>query len=389
MFRRDCKPSFFQSFFIFGPRGTGKSTLINDLLRQFPATEIMHIDLLLNDVDFAYRDRPMLLKEQLEAMTIKPKWVFIDEIQKAPDLLDIVHHLIENKNINFILSGSSARKLKRVGVNLLAGRAVEFKLHPFTSNELQEAFDLHHTLHFGTLPKIFSLPNEIEKKRFLRAYTNVYLREEIQQEQIVRNIDSFRAFLEVAAQTNGEILNYAKIARTAKVEEKNVSRYFEILRDTLVGFYLEPFNQSVRKQQSHKPKFYLFDLGVTRTLSKMLDVPLVAGNYGYGKSFEHFIVLEFIRRNDYLECDYSFSYLRTKDGVEIDLIIQRPGKKIVLAEIKSTTQVGDDHCRALRSTVDFFKDAERIVISQEKMARKLEDGILVLPWSEALIHVFS
>lgn len=378
-----------KSFFLFGPRGTGKTTLIEQVyLPAYPPDQVWSLTLLDPDTEEAYRRRPALLKERIEAMQPRPALVFIDEVQKIPQLLDVVHFLIEKYKITFALTGSSARKLKRGGANLLAGRAFEFKLHPLMQVELREDFSLASALEWGTLPGVIAQPDAENKARFLRAYVQTYLREEIVLEQIVRQVDGFRQFLEVAAQTNGKILNYAKIARDAAIDDKTVARFFEIARDTLIGFYLEPFSRSVRKRQAQKPKFYFFDTGVVRAITKELTVPLLPQSYAFGNAFEHWLILEVIRFNDYLERDYTLSYLRTKDDLEIDLIIQRPGLPEILVEIKSTERVDLDDLRHLRAVAPDFPEAEKIVLCREPMARKVDD-ILILPWQEGLQVIFA
>jgi predicted AAA+ superfamily ATPase len=301
---------------------------------------------------------------------------------------ELGNQLIEkHKNIKFGLTGSSARKLKREGANLLAGRAFSYRLHPISFIETKQ--ELIETLTWGSLPKIYSYKSDLLKKKYLRTYTQTYLREEIQMEQITRNLVGFRNFLSVAAQMNGKIVSFSKIASTSGVDEKSVSRFFEILSDTLVGFLLDSYSHSIRKRQSGKPKFYFFDLGVARAMGKQLDLPVLPGNYAFGDLFEQLIILEFIRLNDYLEKDFSFSYLRTGSGVEIDLIVERPGQKLVLIEIKSTERVGDDDAKSLRSFTSDFPGAELVIISREKKTRKLESNILVMPWQQGIKYVMG
>jgi predicted AAA+ superfamily ATPase len=191
------------------------------------------------------------------------------------------------------LTSSSARKLKRGSANLLAGRAFTYKLFPLTHLELAKQFDLNQALTYGTLPKLLEYEDNNDKVEFLRSYTQTYLREEIQIEQLVRRLNPFRDFLELAAQNNGEILNYTKISRDIGVDHKTVANYYQILEDTLVGFYLPPFHKSVRKRQLESPKFYLFDTGVKRALERSFNIPLNKRSYAYGKAFEHFVILEF------------------------------------------------------------------------------------------------
>ena len=249
------------SFFLFGARGTGKTTL----LRELPFLKnALYIDLLDADQEEQYSLRPGLLTEQAEAMN-DGEWIIIDEIQKAPKLLDHVHIILTKKDILFALTGSSGRKLKRGGANLLAGRAFSFSLFPFTAQELSDSFNIEEALKWGTLPKISSYDSDTDKSRFLRTYTQTYLKEEILIEQLIRNLTPFRLFLSIAAQMNTQIINFSNIARDTGVDHKTVQNYYQILVDTNLGFFLEAYNRSVRKVQKQSPKFYLFDMGVKRT----------------------------------------------------------------------------------------------------------------------------
>lgn len=373
------------SFFLLGPRGSGKSTL---LLHHFKDKDTFWVDLLDPEQEAEYQMYPMRLIEKWLARSPRPEWIVIDEVQKAPKLLDVVHLGIEKHDIKFALTGSSARKLKYGASNLLAGRAFVFHLHPLTSFELKNDFDLNSALQWGTLPGVMKLPAELDKKRFLKAYSQTYLKEEIQLEQLVRKIEPFRKFLEVAAQSNGEILNYSRLAREAGIDSKSVERYFELLNDTLIGFYLEAYEPSVRKRQQKKPKFYLFDPGVCRALQNLLDVSPSPRTYGYGKSFEHYVILECMRLNDYYEKNFRFSYLRTKDGAEIDLIVERPGDKPILAEIKSASSIDPSEIRKLKNMQKGFENSESMILCNAPEAR-VSEGVLICPWQEGIRRIFS
>lgn len=379
---RICPLSSNNSFFLFGARGTGKTTLINHV--AFLKNKL-YIDLLDNDMEEMYSLRPQLLIEQANALS-KGDWIIIDEVQKIPRLLDHVHKIIEEKGINFALTGSSSRKLKRGGANLLAGRAFSFSLFPFTATELGKDFELEHALQWGTLPGVFSLQSEKDKSRFLRTYTQTYLKEEILIEQLIRNLDPFRLFLPIAAQMNTQAINYSNIAKDTGVDYKTIQNYYQILVDTNLGFFLEPFNRSVRKVQKQSPKFYIFDMGVKRALQRMLNVPLLPQTSDYGEAFESWFVNECLRLNHYYELDYEFSYLRTKDDVEVDLIIDRPGKSQILVEIKSATSIDTRHVKNLIHFKKDFPDSEFICASGIKQAQII-NGILVLPWQEALNRI--
>ena len=271
MIDRLAKLSKSNSFFLLGPRGSGKSTLIK---QRYLKKDNLYIDLLDPKVEDQYRIHPNMLREQIEAAP-HLKWVVIDEVQKLPKLLDVVHQLIESTKVKFILSGSSARKLKRGGANLLAGRAFVFHLYPFIAFELNTQFELASFLQWGALPKLLSFKREHDKREYLRSYALTYLKEEIQMEQIVRKLDPFRKFLEVAAQMNGKTINYSRIACDIGVDTTTVQNYYTILEDTLVGFYLRSYHTSLRKSQKLSPKFYLFDTGVCRALKRTLSVPSI------------------------------------------------------------------------------------------------------------------
>lgn len=378
------------SFFLFGPRGTGKTTLIREWSKNLgKSSRITFIDLLDPATEERYAVSPGRLKEELAASQQTRHWCIIDEIQKIPALLDVAHWAIENKKVNFALTGSSARKLKRGRGNLLAGRAFDFKLHPFSCYELGDDFDLNSTLRFGSLPGIFALESAQDKIRFLESYSRTYLREEIQIEQLVRNVQRFRRFLSFAAQMNAKILNFAKLSATSGVDPKSVNRYFEILEDTLVGVLLEPYDRSIRRRQSQKPKFYLFDTGITCQLREDFSGELKPSSSFYGELFEQWFILECHRLRDYYETRDHFYYLSTKDGAEIDLIIERAGQPPVLVEIKSSTQISHEHTRHLVAFKKEFKRSRAIVACLESKARLTDDGVEILPYSQLLHELWK
>lgn len=381
-----------QSYFLFGARGTGKTSLLekNYSLIPTPPSNTLYIDLLDPDQEELFSLSPNKLKEMIAEKKGTFKKVIIDEVQKVPKLLDVVHSSIEkNKEIQFILTGSSARKLKSGGANLLAGRAASFSLHPFTYLEAPNKNNLIELMSWGSLPKIYEFDSDQEKLRFLKSYVQTYLKQEIQLEQLVKDIVSFREFLELAAQTSGEIINYANISKRSGVDEKTVSRYFEILQDTLVGFMLEPHNESIREKQSQKPKFYLFDLGITRQMDHMINSKLVFGSTYFGKLFEQLVICECFRLNDYFEKDFRFSYLRTQDGAEIDLIVTKSKNKKILIEIKSTDNVIQDDYRHLISLGKDLSHLEKWVLCNEARARKTDEGVRILPWQQGLSELFE
>ncbi len=384
MFSRLRHFSHKNSFFLFGPRGTGKSTLLEE---RFDPNECLWLDLLDTSVEDQFFRSPSDLYAIVNALPKKIKYVIIDEIQKVPQLLDEVHRLIKETDKIFILTGSSARKLKRGGANLLAGRAFVYHLFALSCFELGAEFDLEEALHFGTLPEIFSKDNEEEKSQFLRSYADTYLKEEISNEQIVRRLPPFRRFLEVAAQCNGKIINYANIAKDVGVDDKTIREYFGILEDTLIGFFLEPFHNSFRKRLVEKPKFYFFDPGVVRTLSRRLSADLTPKTAAYGDAFEHFIILEFIRLASYFEPDYRFSYIRTAGDVEIDLVVERPGKPLLCVEIKSSNSINENDIGSFARITNDIPNCEAVVLSQDRFMKKF-DHVTCYPWKQGLIEIF-
>lgn len=381
MIHRIFKPLISNSFFLFGPRGTGKTSWLKS---HFASQNPLWIDLLNPEEEERFALTPQILSELIAKQ--KPQWVIIDEVQKNPKLLDIVHTEIEKRSALFVLTGSSARKLKRGAANLLAGRAFVYHMHPLTHLELKENFDIAQTLTWGNLPKLLEYNSDREKKTYLKSYTQTYLKEEIVSEQIVRKLEPFRRFLAVAAQQNGEVINYTNIARDVGVDVKTVQSYFEILEDTLVGFLLPAYHTSIRKQQSAGPKFYFFDVGVKRALEGTVGQEPIPNTYGYGKNFEHYLFLEMRRLNDYFEKDFQFYYLRTKDNSEIDFIIDRPGLPTLLVEIKSTDRIDERHTHTLEKFLKIFPNAEAYCLSQDPIARKI-GNVQALPWQTGLIEM--
>lgn len=394
MYQRLCKPLKDMSFLLLGARGTGKTWLLEE---EFRERALIWANLLVNTDFLKYQSRPELLRQEVEAAlkrnaADKVWWVVIDEIQRVPQLLNEVHALIEDRalgeRVKFALSGSSARKLKRGGGNLLAGRALLNHLYPLTSHELAGDFDLNDALSWGMLPAIYKQKDPLVRTEQLQTYVAVYSREEIREEQIVRNLDPFSRFLEVAAQTSGQIVNYSKIGRDCGVDSRAVARYFQILEETLIGGFLKPYNRSVRKQQGKSPKFYFFDAGVMRALERTLSNPISESSYGYGRLFEHFVIWEMIKNNEYSRRRYAFSYLTTKDGAEVDLIIEPANESPILIEIKSGKNPQLSDARHLRDLKNGFPGCKLWVVSQ--IEREKEDsGVRFLNWSTALSELFS
>ncbi len=383
MFNRLIRLPRNSSFFLFGPRGTGKTSLLKARLKD-PA--VFYMDLLDPETFQTLSLRPKTLIERLNALPPGVDWVVIDEIQKLPTLLDLVHQQIESSRLRFALTGSSARKLRHGSANLLAGRAFVNHLFPLTAREVGESFSLEAALRWGTLPRLFALDGDEDKSDFLRSYAHVYLQEEITQEQIVRKLEPFRRFIYTAAQMSGQIVNFSKIAREAGITVPTTQSYFHILEDTLVGFLLDPFHESVRKRQRGNPKFYFFDTGIQAALSHTLTVGLAPRTYAFGVAFEHFLINEIHRLQSYAKKDWRLSYLRTKDGVEIDLIIERPGLKRALVEIKSTERVGPEEARALKRLAPDIPDSEAFCLSLDP-APKIIEGVTCLPWQRGLVEL--
>lgn len=342
MFQRLLNLSTSETFFLFGARGTGKSTLLKtSLLDGKDPARVRVYDLLDPEIEDAFVRSPERLEQEVRAhLSAGPlDWVVLDEVQKAPRLLDVVHRLLFSTQVRFALTGSSARKLRRGAANLLAGRAVVHHLGPLSFAELGDAFDLDRALRFGGLPGIALHPSEEVRSQRLRAYALTYLREEVQAEQLTRRLDPFREFLEVAAQHNGKVLNVAAIARAVgRVDDKTVRTFFEILEDTLLGFFLPAWDRSVRRSQGKHPKFYFTDPGGKRALERTLDVALNPRTSAFGEAFEHLVVAETHRLNETLGRDLRLAYFATKDGAEIDLILSGGGKTIAV-EIKSSDRV--------------------------------------------------
>lgn len=380
MYNRLIKLNNNNSIFLFGARGTGKTYLLKN---QFEDKTTIYIDLLEPETYLQYSLRPSSLKEYIDTLNSGTKWIIIDEIQKLPGLLDIVHKCIEEKKIKFILTGSSARKLKRGGANLLAGRAFINKLFPLSYKELGKEFNLTEVLKWGSLPGIFSFNDTEDKKDFLRSYVFTYIKEEITEEQTVRKLEPFRKFLYISAQMSGKIINYSKIARESNTSTTSIISYFQILEDTLIGITLDAYHTSVRKSQKQSPKFYYFDTGVLRSLNNTLTLDVLPQTYSFGNLFEHFIINEVNKLNHYYKKDYRLYYYQTKSGLEIDLVIERPGEKTALIEIKSSDNVTPEQIKPLISISKDFKNSETFCFSLDKVPKKIEN-VYCCHWQKGL-----
>lgn len=372
-----------RSFFLLGPRGTGKTRLIHASLEGEP--HVMGIDLLRVSEFRRFIQDPSLLRTDvvgwLERHRGERLVVVIDEVQKVPELLDEVHSLIESyKNrLIFILSGSSARKLKRSGANLLGGRAWVRHLHPLSCGEI--AVDLNRALQFGTLPVAYL---EDDPEEFLKAYLEVYLKEEIFQESLVRQIENFSRFLDLAGQLNGEPVNFSKLAKQCGVSVKTAQAYFQILEDTLIVTRIPGWSTSVKKQLLQAPKFYFFDCGVLNAINGELRTELKPSTFRYGRLFENYVVQELLRANDYSGGDYRPYYWRTAQGVEIDLLLAKNIRAPQWAiEIKSSTSPGAEDVAGLLKIKDDYPDVSCVCLCQTERTYA-DGGIEFVPWQEGI-----
>lgn len=361
------------SHFLFGARNTGKSWLIRKELEG--KADI--IDLLHSKIYLRLKARP----EELETM-IRRSQVAIDEIQRIPELLNEVHRLIEEKGIRFLLTGSSARKIKRKDVNLLAGRAYKAEMLPLTWFELEaeNRFNLRHYLQFGGLPQAY--PDDTPQE-FLYAYVDTYLKEEIQAEALVRNLSNYHRFLTSAAISNAEIINYTKIANDAQVSPNTVRDYFQILEDTLIAFQLPPWLQSRKRKAIQTAKFYFFDIGVVHSLREIEVLDPVSDLFG--KAFEQFIVMEVRAFVSYRRLRKTLSYWRSTSQFEVDLVI---GNEIAI-EIKAASRITERDNKGLKAICEEQDWKHLILVSQDHQERHYDNGITHLHWKTFLQKLWN
>lgn len=344
------------SIFLFGGRQTGKTTLLR---QQFPDTTFF--DLLDTNVRRRLQQRPVLLYETLKDKPMGTL-VIIDEIPEVPELLNEVHRLIVERQLVFILCGSSARKLKRKGYNTLGGRALPVYLYPLVSAEIPD-FDIDRAVNYGTIPPHYLARNPW---RLLAAYIDVYLKEEIKEEALVRNLDAFQRFLEVAALTDGEIINNNNIAQECGVHATTVSSYFDILEDTLIGYRIPAYTKVMKRRLVQAPRFYYFDVGVTNYLLHRKE--LIRGSADYGHAFEHLVVQELVAYMHYRHCEEKLSYWRTYTGVEVDIIV---GDARIAIEIKSTEEVQNRHIKNLKAFAEEHPDSKLMIVSLDVFTRQM------------------
>jgi predicted AAA+ superfamily ATPase len=357
-----------ESFFLWGARQTGKTTLLR---RAYPHAH--WVDLLKADEFRRYMARPELLRQELDAAEAgRGTQVVVDEVQKVPALLDEVHWLIENRGVSFALCGSSARKIRRGGANLLGGRAMRYELHGLSAEEIGDGFELDRMLEHGYLPRI----HEAQKpRRLLGAYVADYLKEEIAAEGLVRNLPTFSNFLDAAAIGDGEVVNYSNIARECGVSSHTVKSYYEILVDTLLGRWLPAYRKRVKRRVFSSPKFYFSDVGVVNQLAHRGRV--VPGAELYGRAFENWVHHELSTYLAYHELEEGLSYWRLASGIEVDFIV---GDMRLAIEAKSGERVVDHRLKPLRTILEDHPGIQRrIVVSREPRARRTDDGIEILP----------
>ena len=361
-----------QSFFLLGARQTGKTTLVSELFRGREG-RVRFISLAEEDKYFAYLKDPSRLRRELERDLQKNMLdeVCIDEVQRVPALLNEVQSLIDRFSCRFILTGSSARKLKRGGANLLGGRALIRELFPLTAVELGVDFDLEKALSFGTLPRVWQAESNESRRDLLDAYVRLYLREEIQAEGLVRNLPAFSRFLDVAAQHSGELLNYAAIGSDVGLPGRTIQSYFELLEETLVAIRLPPFERSVRRRLRKHDKIYFFDTGVLNALQQTISSassPLLRG-----RLFEHFIILETKRLLSYARAEVTSCFWRTKDDDEVDLVLTRSGDPVLACEIKSSKNITPIALKGLRSFASEHPHVDCIVVAPVDRSFVLEN----------------
>lgn len=364
------KPS--QSFFLFGPRGTGKSTLMRTL---YP--DALWIDLLNPETLRSYSARPERLLDVVQALT-NNKVIVIDEVQKIPSLLSVVHALIEEKKgWQFVLTGSSSRKLKRTGADLLGGRALNRQLHPFMAAELGSRFSLNQALHTGMLPLLVdnTTPHDA-----LQAYVGLYLKEEIQAEGLVRNLESFSRFLEVVSFSHATTMNIANIARECEVKRKTVENYIEILEELLLAYQLPVFSKRAARDLSVHPKFYLFDAGVFKALRPR--GPLDRVEEIEGVALEGIVAQHLKAWNDYSSEKHDLGFWRTRSGLEVDFVVYGP-KGFWALEVKNATKIYPVDTKPLEAFLIDYPMAQGILLYRGK-ERLVQKGILCLPCDEFL-----
>ena len=378
------------SAFLFGARGVGKSTLVKEFLQNEAVRGIATrtVDLLESETYERYLKHPEILRKEIEkaaSLNQKGLTVVIDEVQRVPDLLNEVHGLMEGnlKGLRFLLTGSSARKLKRQSANMLAGRAFSLRLHPLTQGEWRQ--EIEDRLLFGSLPGIAwkSSDSDDDRRHGLRSYASTYLMEEIQQEALVRRLDAFARFIESAGQFHTKTINATTLAKAAGVSVNTISEYLQILEDTLVAIKLPGWSASVKKQLRTAPKLYFFDNGVVNALRGELNSPVREATSRYGDLFEGTVMQELIRANDYFELDLKFSYWRTNNDMEVDLLLSKDaGNPIAAIEIKSSVDPEHKDLRGLDAFRTELPKVPQYCICRAENGYTTEFGVEIIPWRE-------
>lgn len=361
-----------KSLFLFGPRQTGKTSLLQKLFPNAP-----FYNLLLADTFLKLSQRPQLVREELSALGRCPPVVIIDEIQKLPVLLDEVQHLI-GQGHRFILTGSSARKLKRGGGNLLGGRAWTRHLFPLVTREIPQ-YDLIRLLNYGAIPSIYDSSRPEED---LEAYVGTYLKEEIQAEGLTRKIGNFSRFLQVAALSNAQLVNFANIAGDAGVPAKSVAEYFTILEDTLLGHVLAPYTKSKKRKAISTPKFYFFDVGVCNILAGRKSIR--PKTELFGGALEHLVFTELTAFLHYHRDRRPLSFWRSKSGYEVDFLLADE----VAIEVKATAMATERHAGGLKALEEDMNLKKKIIVSLDESPRKMK-GIEVLPVKTFFAELWS
>ncbi len=362
-----------ESLFLWGARQTGKSTLLKAL---YP--DSLWFDLLLSDVFERLQRNPSQLREIVIASQANEP-IVIDEVQKIPALLNEVHWLIENQHSQFILSGSSPRKIIRSEANLLGGRALRYKLFPLVSDEIPD-FDLMRALNHGLLPRHYLAENP---KQMISSYIGNYLRDEIIAEARIRNIATFSRFLEVAAFSNGEMVNYSNIAAECGISAPTVKDYFQILEDTLTGRFLPSFQKRPKRRVILAPKFFYFDVGIVNFLLKRGEIRM--GSEAMGNAFDHLIYQELYAHSQYSGLQYPIYYWRTASQLEVDFIL---GDHEVAIEVKSTSNAIPRHVKGLYSFAEEYTVRKLILVTNDPFPRQMGD-VLVLPWKIFLQNLWA
>ena len=367
-----------QSCFLFGPRQTGKTTLLSAISAHRPRFDVTLLD---TETLLAYGREPGRFRREVEHWVKRHPGgiVVVDEIQKLPPLLDEIQFLLDSLRgrVTFVMTGSSARKLRRTSTNLLGGRAWPYTLFPLTIRELGRDFDLGSVLRFGSLPPVIGRPEGF-CRRFLKAYAQTYLKEEILQEALVRNVPAFSRFVELAADQSGGLVNYSSFAAETGVASKTIREYYQVLEDTLVAFAVPPYTRSARKRLTRHPIYHLFDLGVCNALAGRLAAQPTRGTSAYGRLFEQFIVLELKRLLTYRELDWPMYYWRTAHGAEVDVVLETDGG-VWAIEIKSGATIRPTELSGLRSFREDHPDARLVCVADIDRPFNVGD-IECLPW---------